>query len=80
MEVGVISIKYGKRKEYVKRRSGKVNYVIIGGDAAGMSAAMQIVRNDEDANVVTLEKVKFIRTRSVGYRMSLVVLSLQRKS
>lgn len=80
MEVGVISIKYGKRKEYVKRRSGKVNYVIIGGDAAGMSAAMQIVRNDENANVVTLEKVKFIRTRSVGYRMSLVVLSLQRKS
>ena len=33
MEVGVISIKYGKRKEYVKRRSGKVKYVIIGGDA-----------------------------------------------
>ena len=79
IEVGVISIKYGKRKEYVKRRSGKVNYV-IGGDAAGMSAAMQIVRNDENANVVTLEKVKFIRMRSVGYRMSLVVLSLQRKS
>ena len=80
MEVGVISIKCGKRKEYVKRRSGKVNYVIIGGDAAGMSAAMQIVRNDENANVVTLEKVRFIHTRSVGYRMSLVVLSLQRKS
>ena len=79
MEVGIF-IKYGKRKEYVKRRSGKVNYVIIGGDAAGMSAAMQIVRNDENANVVTLEKVKFIRTHSVGYRMSLVVLSLQRKS
>ena len=57
-----------------------MNYVIIGGDAAGMSAAMQIVRNDENANVVTLEKVKFIRTRSVDYRMSLVVLSLQRKS
>ena len=33
-----------------------MNYVIIGGDAAGMSAAMQIVRNDENANVVTLEK------------------------
>lgn len=79
IEVGVISIKYGKRKEYVKRRSGKVNYVIIGGDAAGMSAAMQIVRNDENANVVTLEKGE-IRMRSVGYRMSLVVLSLQRKS
>lgn len=30
--------------------------VIIGGDAAGMSAAMQIVRNDEEAEVVTLEK------------------------
>ncbi|UOB94004.1 hypothetical protein BTI679_13260 [Bacillus wiedmannii] len=57
-----------------------MNYVIIGGDAAGMSAAMQIVRNDENANVVTLEKVKFIRTRSVDYRMSLVVLSLQQKN
>ncbi|WP_459500801.1 FAD-dependent oxidoreductase [Bacillus sp. C1] len=33
-----------------------MNYVIIGGDAAGMSAAMQIVRNDKEANVVTLEK------------------------
>ena len=42
-----------------------MNYVIIGGDAAGMSAAMQIVRNDENANVVTLEKVKFIHTLSV---------------
>lgn len=30
--------------------------VIIGGDAAGMSAAMQIVRNEEKAEVVTLEK------------------------
>ena len=80
MEVGVISIKYGKRKEYVKRRSGKVKYVIIGGDATGMSAAMQIVRNDENANVVTLEKVRFIRMLSVDYRMSLVVLSLQLKS
>lgn len=40
-----------------------MNYVIIGGDAAGMSAAMQIVRNDENANVVTLEKVNlFIRS------------------
>lgn len=33
-----------------------MNYVIIGGDAAGMSAAMQIVRNDKEAKVVTLEK------------------------
>ena len=46
----------------------------------GMSAAMQIVRNDENANVVTLEKVRFIRMLSVDYRMSLVVLSLQLKS
>lgn len=34
----------------------KIKYVIIGGDAAGMSAAMQIVRNGENAEVVTLEK------------------------
>ncbi|MDF2085039.1 MULTISPECIES: FAD-dependent oxidoreductase [Bacillus] len=33
-----------------------MNYVIIGGDAAGMSAAMQIIRNDKEAKVVTLEK------------------------
>jgi NADPH-dependent 2,4-dienoyl-CoA reductase/sulfur reductase-like enzyme len=32
-----------------------MKYVIIGGDAAGMSAAMQIVRNDEEADVTTLE-------------------------
>ena len=33
-----------------------MKFVIIGGDAAGMSAAMQIIRNDEEAKVVTLEK------------------------
>ncbi|WP_096437641.1 FAD-dependent oxidoreductase [Alteribacter populi] len=33
-----------------------MNYVIIGGDAAGMSAAMQIIRNDDQANVTTLER------------------------
>ncbi|WP_158736995.1 FAD-dependent oxidoreductase [Alteribacillus sp. YIM 98480] len=32
-----------------------MNYVVIGGVAAGMSAAMQIVRNTEDANITTLE-------------------------
>lgn len=33
-----------------------MHYVIIGGDAAGMSAAMEIVRNDPDAQITTLEK------------------------
>lgn len=33
-----------------------VKYVIIGGDAAGMSAAMQIVRNSSGNEIVTLEK------------------------
>ncbi|RSL28947.1 CoA-disulfide reductase [Salibacterium salarium] len=32
-----------------------MKYVIIGGVAAGMSAAMQIVRNKEDADITTLE-------------------------
>ncbi|WP_227937025.1 FAD-dependent oxidoreductase [Alkalihalobacillus deserti] len=32
-----------------------MKYVIIGGDAAGMSAAMQIVRADQQAEVTTLE-------------------------
>ncbi|MBM7645379.1 NADPH-dependent 2,4-dienoyl-CoA reductase/sulfur reductase-like enzyme [Scopulibacillus daqui] len=33
-----------------------MQYVIIGGDAAGMSAAMQIIRHDQHAKVITLEK------------------------
>ncbi len=33
-----------------------MKYVIVGGDAAGMSAAMQIVRNDKQAEITTLEK------------------------
>lgn len=33
-----------------------MKYVIIGGDAAGMSAAMQIVRNEKGAQITTLEK------------------------
>ncbi|WP_257347488.1 CoA-disulfide reductase [Pseudalkalibacillus decolorationis] len=33
-----------------------MRYVIIGGDAAGMSAAMQIVRNEPNAQLLTLEK------------------------
>ncbi|MDC3413280.1 CoA-disulfide reductase [Aquibacillus sp. 3ASR75-11] len=33
-----------------------MRYVIIGGDAAGMSAAMQIVRKGQNADIVTLEK------------------------
>src|SRR5690625_4317490 len=33
-----------------------MKYIIIGGDAAGMSAAMQIVRKSKNAEVMTLEK------------------------
>lgn len=33
-----------------------MKYVIIGGDAAGMSAAMQIARNGKNAEILTLEK------------------------
>lgn len=33
-----------------------MKYVIIGGDAAGMSAAMQIFKYDQDASITTLEK------------------------
>ena len=51
-----------------------MNYVIIGGDAAGMSAAMQIIRNDETANVVTLEKGEIYSYAQCGFRMLLVVL------
>jgi NADPH-dependent 2,4-dienoyl-CoA reductase/sulfur reductase-like enzyme len=34
----------------------EMKYCIIGGDAAGMSAAMQIVRHAEDAEITVLEK------------------------
>lgn len=33
-----------------------MKYVIIGGDAAGMSAAMQLVRNTSQADITTLER------------------------
>ena len=33
-----------------------MNYVIIGGDAAGMSAAMQIFKYDERANITIIER------------------------
>ncbi|WP_010307483.1 FAD-dependent oxidoreductase [Kurthia senegalensis] len=33
-----------------------MNYVVIGGDAAGMSAAMEIYRHDSEAHIITLEK------------------------
>lgn len=33
-----------------------MKYVIIGGDAAGMSAAMEIYRHDSDATIISLEK------------------------
>src|SRR5699024_3022504 len=33
-----------------------MRYVIIGGDAAGMSAAMQLKKFDSNAEVITLEK------------------------
>ena len=46
-------------KGIIDREKGVVfmtNYVIVGGDAAGMSAAMEIVRADETAHVTTLER------------------------
>ncbi|WYP26121.1 FAD-dependent oxidoreductase [Alkalihalobacillus sp. FSL W8-0930] len=52
-----------------------MNYVIIGGDAAGMSAAMQIVRNDEDAKVTVLESGTYYSYAQCGlpYLLSGVV-------
>lgn len=35
-----------------------MKYVIIGGDAAGMTAAMEIVRNDKKAQITTLEQTE----------------------
>lgn len=39
-----------------KKEVIEMKYVIIGGDAAGMSAAMQIVRNEENPTIITLER------------------------
>ena len=52
-----------------------MNYVIIGGDAAGMSAAMQIVRNDQDANITVLESGTYYSYAQCGlpYLLSGVV-------
>ncbi len=36
-----------------------MKYVMIGGDAAGMSCAMQIYREDPDAQIVAFEKERF---------------------
>ncbi|HDX9589471.1 TPA: CoA-disulfide reductase [Bacillus pseudomycoides] len=57
-----------------------MKYVIIGGDAAGMSAAMQIVRNDQEANVITLEKGEFYSYAQCGlpYAISGVIASTEK--
>ncbi|KEK22211.1 FAD-dependent oxidoreductase [Bacillus gaemokensis] len=57
-----------------------MNYVIIGGDAAGMSAAMQIVRNDKNAKVVTLEKGEIYSYAQCGlpYVISGVISSTEK--
>ncbi|WEG16799.1 FAD-dependent oxidoreductase [Alkalihalophilus pseudofirmus] len=43
-----------------------MKYVIIGGDAAGMSAAMQIVRRNKDADVTTLEMGEYYSYAQCG--------------
>ncbi|RSL31795.1 CoA-disulfide reductase [Salibacterium salarium] len=43
-----------------------MRYVIIGGVAAGMSAAMQIVRNKEDPEIITLESGGFYSYAQCG--------------
>lgn len=43
-----------------------MNYVIIGGDAAGMSAAMQIFKYDQAAKITTLEKGGFYSYAQCG--------------
>ncbi|MEI4801411.1 CoA-disulfide reductase [Bacillus sp. NPDC077411] len=57
-----------------------MKYIIIGGDAAGMSAAMQIVRNDQEANVITLEKGEIYSYAQCGlpYAISGVIASTEK--
>lgn len=63
-----------------ERRSDSVKYVIIGGDAAGMSAAMQIVRNDKEAEVITLEKGNIYSYAQCGlpYAISGVISEMEK--
>ncbi|WP_369900614.1 FAD-dependent oxidoreductase [Bacillus manliponensis] len=57
-----------------------MKYVIIGGDAAGMSAAMQIVRNDKEAEVITLEKGNIYSYAQCGlpYAISGVISEMEK--
>ncbi|MDV2684533.1 FAD-dependent oxidoreductase [Alkalihalophilus lindianensis] len=43
-----------------------MKYVVIGGDAAGMSAAMQIIRQDDNAKVTTLEMGEYYSYAQCG--------------
>jgi flavin-dependent dehydrogenase len=52
-------IKAGERRA---PKEAKMDFVVIGGDAAGMSAASRAKRNRPDLNVIVLEQ-----TRDVSY-------------
>lgn len=54
-----------------------MKYVIVGGDAAGMSAAMQVLKHDREAEIIILEKGAYYSYAQCGmpYAISSVVAS-----
>src|SRR5690625_6687319 len=55
-----------------------MKYVVVGGDAAGMSAAMQLLKHDREAEITILEKGAYYSYAQCGmpYAISGVVASL----
>ena len=49
-----------------------MNFVVIGGDAAGMSAASRAKRNNPDLNVTVLEKTMDVSYSACGMRNNFV--------
>lgn len=63
---------------HIYKGEKELNYVIIGGDAAGMSAAMQIFKYDKNAAITILEKGGFYSYAQCGmpYAISKTVPSV----
>ncbi|HLR65401.1 MAG TPA: FAD-dependent oxidoreductase, partial [Pseudogracilibacillus sp.] len=43
-----------------------MKYIIIGGDAAGMSAAMQLLKHDKEAEITILERGEYYSYAQCG--------------
>lgn len=53
-------------QQVMKERLNSMTVVIIGGDAAGMSAASRIARKDKNAHVIVYEKTDIVSYGACG--------------